>query len=605
MPSFNFLSGSSIDNVTSFLYDALKSGEAYLGFAKGAPQVQWGVSALVAIEHRNVPASGHWSDTIVSKSHSASGIPTTDTASTNKFFDVNSLAEIPSATTDKRNIFIGVAPNTDTSLASIDYLSVGALKLTYIGEHWALIEGLDRHYFNLMQPSDTDSYYILNYNKNKPIAMKILSKEFINVPFYTQNCNLFMKATSADPGTLIKSGLERTINILGETYVSGLNSPDENGINIGDQDIILSEFVSGQIHKEAMIDAHSFILKDNSGNILIDNMKFVDPMAGDAAKMYTEISSYGISQKYLTFQYPYIGSDLQYIKFIVGSKQHNDLAIWNEILPYDAVIPTADGNPPGMDVSYLKNPLFSKSIFDVKGMVQILPEDVEFVKELMNVYEVNQYTGVNGYGFTLDTIDLTGNWTEHIGVVKNFVNASAGLGVTTIPLNDFHTFIVGDTIRIPFDLLDPSGAAPATPYTVVAVDYTYNNASITINTELLTALPANYILNSTPSDITARISFAKTSIRDKALKYGLSSALISKIVPLTGPESPTKDIYRQLFICHRPKDASGVACTSAVYGNNFNKNLHEYNVGNVMYLSNKIPIYRKYANIDENFKIVL
>jgi len=584
MAQFNFLSGSSIDNVTNFVFDALQSGDSYIGYAKGVPEMQWGINALVYIDHTEVNNISSFPSSAVAKG--------TDTYTSNKFFDLNSVSLISGANDTNREVFIGKVANTDTSMSNVEYFDsseIGSLKLSYIGKNWAVIEGLSRYYYNLMTVSASASYYVFNFNKNKLIACKIMSKSFVNIPYYTTNCNLYIKKDGESDFTLIKTNIQRTINIIGESYVSGLNAPEN--IEVGDLDIIFSESISGTTHKSDMLTA-TFLLKDESGNILIDNMSFVDPEVGNPSGLYTEISSLGSGSKYLTFKYPYVNSELQYIKFMIGSKQNNELAIWNEVLPFDTAIPTSDSNPPGLDVSYLKNPLFAKSIFDIKGIIKIEPTDVEFVKEMFNDTEKTTYQDL---GFEIETIDLTGPNTEHLGIIRLFTQA--GSATSVIPLNDFHTFVVGDVIEDPI--------VEGMNYTVIGVDYSFGSASIVLNKALVSDLAKNYVLTSTPSDISARVTLAKTSDKEKALKHGLPSVLISKSVDLTGINSPTEDIYRQLFISYKPKDNTNTVCTDTIYRDMFDINNFEYHTGTVLYVSNKIPVYRKWANIAEEFKIIL
>ena len=76
-------------------------------------------------------------------------------------------------------------------------------------------------------------------------------------------------------------------------------------------------------------------------------------------------------------------------------------------------------------------------------------------------------------------------------------------------------------------------------------------------------------------------------------------------------ETPTRDIYRQLFISWKPKYYSGNQfndCTLPDYTNRntfFDPDEHINNLGTVLYLANKMPIYRGYIDGTEQFKIIL
>jgi len=352
----------------------------------------------------------------------------------------------------------------------------------------------------------------------------------------------------------------------------------------------------------------TFVLKDVGGNVLIDNMSFVSPN-NTSDEIYFELVSpegdLGNVSKYVAFRYNYIDSEGQYIKFIVGNRQIDELGIWNEHLPFDSAIPSSDANPPGLEVSYLKNPLLGDSIFDIKGMIQINSNDVWFIKEMLSVADTELYTNAvsgGGYGFEKEVIDLNGSGVEHIGSVKT----TANFGDSTIEMNNYLNFVVGDTFYLP---------NPTTLYTINDVSYEVDNSYITIDGILSHTINANDIIVSEPTSAVARITIAKTQNLKKALQYGFNSALINKIVDLSGSGSPTEDVYRQLFISYSPLDSTGAIMSNPLYkaptyelDEIFNKTLLKYDIGTLLYLSNKIPIYRKYADSTsgvEEFKIIL
>lgn len=602
MANFNFLSGAAIDNVAPFLYDALTSGQAYLGFGRGTPELQWGVSALIYFSGPESASGANWSDTFVAKSKTSQGLPTGDTSSSTKFFDVNSLTYVPGSTIENRKVYIWRVENQYTNFENYTEYTVeelGDLHLTFVGENWAIVRGLNRYYYDLLSYSSSASYYILPASRDTSKALKIMNKTYRDIPAYAQSCDLYMFETSGASGTKVKSGLQRTINILGEVLVTGMRAPEI--INPGDEDEI---FIQTYTNKQTLIGDGTypkFALKDQSGYVLVDDMTFVDP-GGDVNETFTEISLIGNSQKYLTLRYPFAGSN-QYIKLLVGTNIQDELAIWNEILPYDAVNPVSDVNPPALEVSYLKNPILAKSLFDIKGLTKIALSEVEFIKEILTVDEQLYYINE---GFTIENIDLTSPNTHHLGILRE----AAEHGTYTIQLNDNHTFIVGDEFSLPQDLSIPNG--PIRTYSITGVSYVAGSAYISFDQSLFvynngvsSSLPINYILQSDLTDIVARITVAKTTDKNKALRYGFSSAMITKEVPLIGLESPTEDIYRQLFISYKPLNSDGNLCSFNIEQSLFNVNTFEYDLGLILYMSNKKPIYRKWANTNEQFKIIL
>ena len=100
------------------------------------------------------------------------------------------------------------------------------------------------------------------------------------------------------------------------------------------------------------------------------------------------------------------------------------------------------------------------------------------------------------------------------------------------------------------------------------------------------------------------VDYAITQDKEKAINAEFDSIMIEKEVP---NDIPTQDIYRQLFICFNPKDKDGFDCIENYYTweELFNKNKWRYDIGILIYLANKIPVYRKYINGSERFVIIL
>lgn len=611
MSQFNFLSGSSIDNYTEFLFDAFKSEQMYLGFSRGTPDNQWGVNTLVYVEYPHATFLN-------------SIAKVGDSTASNKFFDLNSLDYVAGAANfnSKRKIYIKKFANSDITFSNpltIDpALNLSNLSLSYMGENWILIKGLPSNYFSYMTPSTSAAYYITNYNNDmQNMRIKIINKHNVNVPFFSTNCKLFMNLPVSAGGTglpvLVKENLQRTANILGENFVSGMR---DNGIIIpSDPDAVFAE--DTQANKEKLKHA-VFTLVDYSSptNVLYGNMTFVDPNPGDTTQIYEEVSGYGNSKKYVTFKYTYTANEYQYVQFIIGSNQIDELGIWCEALPYTTVHPVADANPPALDISYLKNTNLSSSLFDINGLTKISASggDVEFVKEIFSSAASAEYAS---YGFTIEKIDMVGENINHLGFVRTAIPYNQTSD--TIQMQDFHTFVVGDVVQIPLypDLYLTDQSTPVSAYTVVDIDNTPASAYIKLNTAVVLAtnqtLPINYQLKSNATNVTASMMLAKTTNKQLALKYGLYNVLISKTVPLLNINgSPTENIYRQLIVSYRPKDSNDVLCSANVYngdttfGNaNFNPNTWTYNNGTIFYIGNKIPIYRKWASTDEQFKIII
>jgi hypothetical protein len=251
-------------------------------------------------------------------------------------------------------------------------------------------------------------------------------------------------------------------------------------------------------------------------------------------------------------------------------------------------------------------------------MVKLNSTDIWFTKELTSVAATATYcnpVSAGGYGFTLEEIILNGEPIVHSGSVSGAHTA----GSTIIHLEPYHTFVVGDVAS--FDSIVGS-------YSVTAVSYDPANPYITITTPVPVAITSATTVTSIPNTVVAKIAIAKTQDKRKALQYGFNAAMVVKTIQLpndasgnplpasAASASPTSDIYRQLFIAYQAKDASGNELSNSVYqtantwatNNLFNQTTWEWDMGTILYLSNKIPIYRKYAKSStgyEEFKIML
>jgi hypothetical protein len=494
------------------------------------------------------------------------------------------------------------------------------LQLTYVGKNWILIQGLPKSYRDIMKYSETTEYFITGttaYNKydSQDVAspktwMKILNKSYNNVPSITQDCMLYISQNSGSTYTALPelNVLEKNSNALGETYICGLKAPNPTGSGIFDQNTNTNT-ASG--NKAILIaPTTKFQIRDTQNNILIDDMTFYDPNTSDATVIYEEFTNYDIIEQRLTFRYPFSNGETQLIKLIVGDKKINELGIWQEELPFNSTVPVADVNPPGLDISYLRNPLANTSLFDIKGLTPIIGSgtnsEIKYVKEMLNTVEANTYKNHPSSAFNIGVYPVSGEPVTHSG----FLSRQIVKGDTVVYLFPFHTFIAGDKI----ELIKGSGDW----YDVLDVDYSYSaSASLVLGSAAKPDLvEKGVMIQSQSTTVKSIITLAETQDKDEALKAGFYNVMITKAVPLKGINSaPTQDIYRQLFVCHRPKDKTGAVCSNTnVYGDNcsapydtiFNQTAWKYDIGVLLYLANKQPIFRKYiSGTFETFQIIL
>ena len=606
--AYNYLSGYSIDNVSSLLYSLMNDGQCYLGYSRGTQKNQWGISTLIQIEHVDSPSvsARSFPDSVVVRH--VSDI----TASHKKFTDLQSLKLVNSTQESAREIVIKKFANNAYGTA-IAFGNVGdTLKLTYVDSNWALISGLKSDYYNHMTPSTTASYYIFNASDttyyNSPI--KISNKNLSNVSSYAVDCKLVMNYGSHH--SIVKDNIQVVTNVLGEVYVKGMK--DSSLISETDIDMIFNMGVSAQEKKQLLTDSGTtFTLYNTNGNTIFDNMTFYDPNSANVSQLYEEstVATSGSAEKFVTFSYTNTGFPTQFIKFVIGDREQRGLAIWTESLPYTTTIPVADANPPSLDVSYLKNPVIHSSIFDVSGLIKIQPTDIKFVSEILDSTTTESLITK---GFNIETISVSGDLVTHSGRVKTRILSTDNTFI--IHLENFHTFVIGDLITIPLNPGDTSLNPHGITYTVIAINKTSSDSSITLATDQVTRivlqseLPSGYVLTSNPTNVISKVLLATTTNMNKALANGFNNLMVTKTIDLIGANSPTENIYRQLFICFKPKDSTGTICTNDVYTNDvtdvlFNTNTWSYDIGTLMYVSNKIPFYRKWANDKEQFTIIL
>lgn len=579
MPSYTFLSGSTVDNVTKTTLDMLASGESYVGFARGTGDYQWGTLALINVEAQIYNGSNY-----ITTNNASQILATASSSAVSGIF--NDLKPIINSNPVTGNNAYIIGSDLDNAIE---------IKLIEANESWLLIEGLPNDYYiTLNKAISGDGLYIvrsLNGGSLDPAQyvtprFKIQKKLNDYIPTYTIDCNLY-GVDEDNNETLIAENLQRSITILGETQVTGLIDISNAGS---------AEPVYNLTQKD-YLQTHSFKLVDLSGNPLIENLIWV---SSDSANTYSVVNSSSNSEMFLTFAVSAAAGYTQHIKISVGANQVNSFAIWNEYLPYDTNILNSDSNPPGLEISYLRTPLIERSIFDVNGLYNIPSSAVKFVKELYTTAEYALYNNMTNYGISGTSITLSGAPSNHYGSLS----ASAGNGENEL-IFDGHNFVVGDLITIPIDPIYNINGLTET-YKVIGVDYGTDTITVSGDLNLSTYLPIGYTLESSASPINAVLHYAYTNDIKTALRHGLTNVMIDLSVPISGTNI-YDGLYRQLFICYNPKDSSGVVCDESSYNQPiYNSTTHTTEIGTLLYVANKVPVYRKYINMaTENFTLIL
>lgn len=586
MATYSFLSGSTVDNISRTFLDMVSSGKSYIGFSRGTSDNQWGTLALINVEAQLYNAAP--SALVHQFTNTASAVLATSNAQ---------AAAVPGIMVDKKS---GVSAPGVSADAFIVASGIDPIPITIIeaNESWLLVSSsstaMGNYYYETLNNTNTpNGIYV--YKSGSATAdtprFRVLKKSNNFTPMYTLDCKLWAHTTSGEMQVSSSNfNLQKNITMLGETFITGLK--DFSSAPSGDSEYFLKS-------KTNVSDPNTyFYLTDLLDTPIIDHMQWVET---NSAETYTKITSVGGgSEMFMTFAVSSVNGFTQYLKISVGVPQIGEYAIWNERLPFDYVVPNSDSNPPALEVSYLKTPMIERSIFDVNGLYQIPVSAVSYVKEMLTTADYNVYNTVamQNAGISVKSITLSGDLSYHIGSVAT----SAVTGNQLIFSS--HNFVVGDTLIIPLDPVNNVNG-PTTSYVVTATNFTTTiDVSGTFN--LATYIPVGFTIKSLASNVNAVINYAYTKEMITALRYGLSNVMVEIDVPVSGANI-YDGLYRQLFVSWSPATSAGNICTDSSYNvTNYNPLTHVSDIGTLLYVSNRVPIYRKYINkTSEHFTLIL
>lgn len=243
----------------------------------------------------------------------------------------------------------------------------------------------------------------------------------------------------------------------------------------------------------------------------------------------------------LIFSYPLIGEAIQNSGRLRITTSANSDQLAIFNERFSDGVFTSDNVPPPLFLNYLKTPMFHSSIFDVQGLVRIDATDVDFARRVDNQ----------------DTHDLL------------FGNASDPVTFPGVP-----------------ELTE----TPGTPKAGAQI-------TITINDDPATS-----------------VDFAITNDISVARRFGFDLVRVQKTLDSA---TPNDTVYRQLFLCYRPKDKDGndldISQTSFLHDDLFQKTdvdsdgaaEWEYDLGTILFMANKKPVFRKHLSQDEEFTLLV
>lgn len=498
-----FLAGTAVPYEKNLFFELFKTGDVYMGFARNEPM--WGFCSLLKIRQRITEQT--WPDTVMGY--------TGDATPEKRYFDINSDDILTSTPDDGKQIYLATIlaaddPTVIGNYTFIDRDDIGLLQLDYMSEEWARVRGVDVDYFNYLltqSPLDTYNYYIFNYNRDIDSRLPLESVEKVGYSTMRYPVRLqYSTATAATkPTTIIGSNitgdLTRTINILGETVITGLDASFVTDLN---------GFVENN-----NLDNATYFLTTTDNVVIQDEMQYVETIVTD-----DEVS--------VVFSYPLVGEAVDNsgrIKFTVDANA-DKLAVFHERFTDGKLV--SDSSPPPLVLNYTRMGMFQSSIMDVLGLVQLEEADITFAKR----------------------IDTTA--TENL--------------------------LFGD---------------PNDPDTYPGVQG--------INRDEI-------VLISIAGNPDTTVSYAVTDDIDIARRYSFDLVKVTKYLD---NETPTDQVYRQLFLCYRPYVTDGGTgsqlATETEYAHDdlFIQDTWSYQLGSILYLANKVPVYRKYIDNTEKIEIMV
>jgi len=570
----NLLVGTSTPQERALFYDMLQNGNLYLGFGRANPI--WGFGTLIKIKQNTGSVNTHlaFPNDIIGTAADQPGKFYTE--ETNQMF-TNGVGNT--------TVHIGYKPKNATTWTNFftDGTSdIGDLELIHMNSEWCMIKGLNSTY---LERKITElgivnyDYGIFAWDHDTSTVAVIEALDLVQRKEIKQSVRLMYntKTNATAPTTAIDASiigsLYRNVNALGEMYISGL---DADFVQAG----------VGYIENNSLVNA-TFFLTDENGVVLVDKIKYVGKNVDP-----NEIS--------ITLSYPLVNESVQNSgrMKMLSTGISNRLAIYYE--QFDDGTDTSDILPAPVTLEYLKNTAFQKSLFDVQGMIKINP-----------VITSGNDGACTASGNTLTTSsDLSSVTTSHklqlVGLHQGtFTIASAAGGTITInetfpetltstdwfiqetsELNFARRIDNQDTKNILFGVKDTNGNV--TDPNFPGVDSVSPNPVITVTIN---------------DNSETSVEYAVTNDITDAKNYMFDLVEVSKIVT---PTEATTGIYRELFLCYNPKNSVGVNCTNTEYNHAgiFNESKHEYDLGTIVYIARKEPVFREHLQTDEDFKIL-
>jgi hypothetical protein len=602
---YNKISGSNLNNNNVALFNLFEHEQCYLAFARA--NETWGTYTAINIALNPTEVLA-------------------DVLGTGHFYDLNTTGY----TETLSQITIVKTPLADadfdlTHSNPIAELENITLYLDYMNAYWVYIRNLPPNYLEFLS-SSLGKYYIQAGGKTIKINKKTLSNHKFIVD--TVSINIYSKNDSNFVFNWI-SGLSKIMTISGETIISGLTDAK---LSLIDAPTIMTFAQNANFY---------FCLADSNNNKISETM-YLQTYMNKENRVFTFYDTN--ETEYLLFQIENSTTNsipYDYFLKVTYDIPINELAIFNESLPFMYPLSmvssnVSDGNPPALDISYLKNPFVNTSLIEVESYVKIkknqkesspnLYSTIQYVTEIDSTTEYNKYLnwGFGGSNLNLQFIHIE----MDVDPYNRFANVApkpSGLPYTTGDTRIWlwtNNFEVGDVVNIKINPAITSLVNNVIPNAkIINVDYYFNFI------DLQNAVGGNHIIipsttNTATSDLAQVVSTSTTSIYnilyascnnfDDAINYNMDSVMINLKIPTTFYNG----IYRQIAICFDPQvyqSGHSVLCSTINqdYVTNgggislLNPVLNTWTPGYIQYISNKNPIYRQFLTGPELFTLII
>ena len=575
--TYDRLSGSSINVSKKLLFDQFDNEKCFLGFSRS--DTTWGTCSLISITPINNIT--YFKDKI--------GYP------------------------DPANRIVHIYK---TKAGVETYVEFGVdIYLEYINTDWCVLRNLPAGYSTIMTLATDTEYHIKNLEWTSSVKIN-LREEPKNILVEPVSLNITDSQMTTNDTCI--SGLYRTITPYGEIEYVGLT----DGSFLGDST------ESSLIRKSKIV--HNYFIFVNSYEVgVTEKLQLQTNYNSGAESIFFYDSKYG---KYLLLK-----GTTSYVK-LSYNPTYTELAIYNENLPYSFPIGTfannvSDASPPALSTGYLHSSAIDTSIFEVQSYINIKRDHnynkatkapvvpttsatcIKYVKEIA-FGDISSWTAkgfVDGGTKRIESLLV-----ETSGSTTRFSNLRPKPNGTVYNANDktlylwANVFVVGDMLTID----------KVSGYHVIAIDS--NSSSIVIDSGLPTSLNStkrntiysNLAQITCTSTVEIKAYYAVCDVVSDALKYGMESVMVDIYIP-SSETNLYNGVYRQLFVCCNPSyyiNSIKTPCTSAATyiinsGNitTYSNTPSSYDIGTLLYLSNKIPVYRKYikSSTPEHFTIVI